>query len=650
MLKHVAVAYYPEHCDEDRWPRDLALMTANGITMVRILEFAWSRLERADGQYDFAWVHRFMELAAQAGVQVVPCTPSAAPPVWLTHAHPECLQVSAAGVRTAHGARRQYCPSSPLYRHYCTRIATRLQRELARYPHVVAWQIDNELGFNRCFCPACDTAFRTWAQARYGTLAQLNESWGGAFWSEDHWDWAHLVVPREGLVGISPEMRQALYQFYSDTIVSFYREQHQALQAAGCTVPISTNMMGNFEQIDYWRLGQEVDFVGWDNYWFVCTLASQSFQHHLMRSLKGGAPYWTFENGVETYPGFNLVHALNAWAHGEEVHTIFRWDSCRFAQEMDLQGLVDWSGRPRAKLAEMAQAKRWLDTLGALNLPPIRPRIAMLYSYQNNWAMDRFYSYWNEVNDTYQALLDLGLPCDALPPTGDLRGYALVLAPGLGLVSDAELANVRAYVAGGGTLLSGRKAFTRLPSGSYRASDHPVLPDVFGLRVAESQTDEDNVDIAASIYKPPFTRRSLILRSTAGLPATKTRGWFEALEPTGATVLYTYADGDYAGAPAVCVHACGRGHAYYLGAMIERAALREVMRHALATAGLAPTTEVPQGALVIPRGDCCVLLNFTAQPLSVPLTGVTATLAGASWDAATAAVTLPAFGHSVVRR
>lgn len=206
-----------------------------------------------------------MRDAEREGVQVVPCTPSAAPPAWLTHTHPECLQVNAFGVRQGHGGRRQYCPTSQAYRDFANRIAARMQQELGGYANVVAWQIDNELGFNRCFCPQCDEAFRHWARARYDdSLEALNADWGGAFWSEDYWDWEHLVTPREGLVALSPEMRQALYQFYSDTIIGFYQQQCDALRQAGCRVPISTNMMANFEQID--QCGNAGTHAGWRHF------------------------------------------------------------------------------------------------------------------------------------------------------------------------------------------------------------------------------------------------------------------------------------------------------------------------------------------------------------------------------------------------
>lgn len=651
-MEHLAVAYYPEHCDEARWPQDLARMKAHGIDTVRVFEFAWSRLQRGENVWTFDWLHRFMQLTEREGICVVPCTPSAAPPAWLTQAHPECLQMNAQGVRSGHGGRRHYCPSSARYRAACVRVVGEMQKALAGYRNVMAWQIDNELGFNRCFCPECDREFRRRLQAQYGTLEKLNAAWGGAFWSVDYWDWEHVVVPREGNAAISPEMHVAFCQFYSDTIISFMDEQYAALRAAGCQVPISTNMMGNFDQIDYWEMAKHVDFIGWDNYWFLTTLSSHSFTHHLMRGLRGGQPYWTFENGVEMYPGFNVVHGLSGQAHGEIVHTIFRWDSCPFGHEMDLVGLVDHAGEPRAKLAEMKELYAALQQVKACGLPPLRPRVAVLFSYQNYWAMDRYFgTYWNEVNDFYQALFDLGLACDCVPPGGDLTPYALVLAPGLGLVSDAELATIRTYVQAGGVLVAGRKCFSKTPSGSYRRTVHPALTDVFGLRVVESMTDEDTVEITASIYKPPFPRRSFnLVAGGAGLPATRTRGWFEVLEPFSAQTIYRYEDGDFSGRAAACVNSFGRGCAFYLGSMLERAAMKAVLRQAAERAGLGSLlVEVPQGVELVRRGDRCIVLNFTRDPIDVAIPGAVQGLCGAALDAGRAAVTLPPLGYSVVR-
>ena len=54
----LGTAWYPEQWPESRWEADLALMQQAGIHMVRVGEFAWSRMEPSEGQYDFDWLER----------------------------------------------------------------------------------------------------------------------------------------------------------------------------------------------------------------------------------------------------------------------------------------------------------------------------------------------------------------------------------------------------------------------------------------------------------------------------------------------------------------------------------------------------------------------------------------------------------------
>lgn len=660
MIKHIAVAFYPEHLSEERWSRDIDLMRENGINCVRILEFAWSRMERDDGQWDFGWVHRVMKLLAKAGVDVVPCTPSAAPPVWMTRRHPQCLAMDAAGNRAAHGARRHYCPTSAVYRTYSNRIAAKMQEELARYDNVIAWQIDNEFGWNKCFCPECVAAFRKAVRSKYPTLESLNEAWGGAFWSVDYWDWDDLDLPRAGNA-LSPEMKLALRQFYSDQATSFMSEQVAALKAAGAKTPISTNMMGDFDDVDYWAMAKPLDVVGFDNYFDIYTLAGDSLAHNLIRSLKGGQGYWTFENGVNSVgpwlqppPGYLITHALAAAAHGEIGHTFFRWDSCLFAHEQDLQGMVDWAGRPRAALGEVKELAGILKEIRKIKLPPIQPRIAFVYSWQNYWAAKDYFSgtpysgYWSELEAFYQALFDFGLICDCVPPDGDLSPYDLVVTPALQMASDDELESFRRYVRDGGVLLTGRKTFCKTPSGSYRGCDHPALDDVFGLRVAESQSPQDCNDITIRAFAGvTVPQKSFHLSGTGPLPASQTQGWFEVLEPKKAKSLYSYSDGYFPGRPAACRNRFGKGHAFYLGARIDRAAMKEFVRLALDAAGIDGLVDVPQGVQLVRRGDVCFITNHTTQEQAVPLPGPGKTLAGQVPDGRT--VLLPGLGYAVVR-
>src|SRR5437899_5131398 len=95
----IGVYYYPEAWPEAQWARDMANIRKLGMEFVHMGEFAWYFMEPEEGQYQFDWLEKNVELAARSGLKVILCTPSPTPPIWLTRAHPEILMVDAAGRR-----------------------------------------------------------------------------------------------------------------------------------------------------------------------------------------------------------------------------------------------------------------------------------------------------------------------------------------------------------------------------------------------------------------------------------------------------------------------------------------------------------------------------------------------------------------------
>src|SRR5882672_11232466 len=89
----LGTAWYPEQWPESRWDDDLSLMQQAGIHMVRVGEFAWSRMEPSEGHYDLDWLDRAITAAAKHHIVSVVGTPTATPPAWLTLKHPETLRV-----------------------------------------------------------------------------------------------------------------------------------------------------------------------------------------------------------------------------------------------------------------------------------------------------------------------------------------------------------------------------------------------------------------------------------------------------------------------------------------------------------------------------------------------------------------------------
>jgi beta-galactosidase GanA len=97
---YIGAAYYPEAWPEETIEEDIARAKEIGINTFRIGEFAWSRMERHEGEYDFGWLHGVVDRLGEAGFAVVMGTPTATPPAWLTRKYPEVLAVGANGIRT----------------------------------------------------------------------------------------------------------------------------------------------------------------------------------------------------------------------------------------------------------------------------------------------------------------------------------------------------------------------------------------------------------------------------------------------------------------------------------------------------------------------------------------------------------------------
>src|SRR5271166_5376908 len=140
----LGTSWYPEQWPESRWESDLALMQQSGVHMVRVAEFAWSRMEPEEGNYDLDWLDRAITAAAKHNIYTVIGTPTAAPPAWLTQKYPETLRINADGRQDQHGNREQYNFANPKYRELARKIAEQLAKRFGHHPYVLGWQIDNE--------------------------------------------------------------------------------------------------------------------------------------------------------------------------------------------------------------------------------------------------------------------------------------------------------------------------------------------------------------------------------------------------------------------------------------------------------------------------------------------------------------------------
>ena len=90
---YVGAAYYPELWDLSEVDKDIERMHAAGVNVARIGEFAWSRMEPKEGEFDFSWLHEVVDKLYAAGIDSILCTPSCTPPRWLFKKYPETIIV-----------------------------------------------------------------------------------------------------------------------------------------------------------------------------------------------------------------------------------------------------------------------------------------------------------------------------------------------------------------------------------------------------------------------------------------------------------------------------------------------------------------------------------------------------------------------------
>lgn len=627
----IGVAYYPEHWSEERWPEDARAMRQAGIDLVRMGDFAWSRLEPRRGQYDTDWLARAMEILGDNGLGVILCTPTAAPPPWLFVRHPSMVPKDVKGRKWFPGSRRHVCLNNRPYRRYVRRILRELVKSLGNRPELVAWQIDNELGCHGsgvCYCDDCEQAFREWLKRRYGIIDRLNKLWGADFWSQHFNDWHEVTTPRRTPAGAHPSLALDYSRFISATFRDFVAEQRELIEQYGSAgKPVTTNCLGlHLDQVDLFSLGAAQDVAALDNYpGDGRDVDEVALQLDVTRAVKD-KPFWVLEQqagatllpGVtrQPRPGQLRLWSLQAAAHGAEMITYFRWRTCPFAQEMHWYGMLDHDGIPRRRFEELTGTIAELKTKAELwegRLPDAR--VALVLDYGAHWALqtDSMGSparLLHALKAFYRALRRRGIGVDLVHGDRDLAGYSVLIAPAPVIGRGQDARRWQGFVESGGRLLVTAPAGYRTDHNAWQRGLPPgPLTELLGVRVP----DHDVVTAASGLA---------VALEDASAPV---QGLACRLEATDAEVIGTYTGSDYPTGPAVTRAARGEGAAWFLGASGPVELRTLVLDRVLADGQVVSAAWSSESLEIVPlrsaegSGPATFLLNHAPEAVDLPL-------------------------------
>ena len=625
--------------DKSIWDEDIRLMKLAHVNCVSVGIFSWVSLEPAEGVYRFEWLDEIIDKLWKNGISVILATPTGARPAWMAQAHPEVLRVTRDLRKNHFGERHNHCYTSPYYREKAAQMDTLLAERYKDHPAVIAWHISNEYG-GECYCELCQAAFRDWLKEKYGgDLDRLNHEWWTAFWSHTYTDWSQIEAPgplgENGVHGLTLDWKR----FVTHQTVDFMKNEIAAVKAVTPDRPVTANLMGTYEPLDYWKLARELDIVSWDSYPFWHsqkeewrTAADTGYLHDLTRSLGGGKPFLLMEStpsvtnwqpvSKQKRPGMHLLSSLQAVAHGSDSVLYFQWRKGRGSSEKFHGAVVDHAGHEHTRVfRDVAGVGEALTKLDDVLATSVRADVAIVYDWENRWALDAMcgvrncmkdYEAFNKVN--YYPFWQAGVPVDLIESDGDYSKYKIVIAPCLYMLKPGVAEKITAFVEAGGTFVA------TYMTGEVNENDlcflggfPGPLRKVLGIWAEELDGlyDEDEVAVRCGLggrMKPEYTAKYIC----------------EVIHSEGARVLASYGSDYYAGLPAVTENRYGKGKAYYV-AFRSDDFLMDFYRTLIdAEQPLrAVPFELPLGVSATVRFDgeqrYVFLMNFTAQPQAVTL-------------------------------
>ncbi len=572
--------YNPNQWGREVWKEDMRMFADAHINSATINVFSWAKLQPAEEVYDFSELDDVIEMLSREDYEIVLATSTGALPAWMARKYPEVERVDYEGRRHKYGQRHNACPNSPIFQKYSAALAGKLAERYGSNPHIKYWHVNNEYG-GVCYCENCEKAFRVWLQKKYGTLDAVNRAWNTEFWGHTIYDWDEIVAPNalsEGLedgrstfAGISIDYKR----FNSDSMLKNYMDERDAIRQYDTHTPITTNLMGTYKELDYFKWAKEMDVVSWDNYPAYDTPWSfTAMSHDLMRGLKN-QPFmlmeqtpsqqnWQPYNSLKR-PGQMRAQSYQTIAHGADTIQFFQLRRSIGACEKFHGAVISHAGTENTRVFREVQALgAQLEQLGAQIMGSRNEAlVGMVFDWDNYWALEYTsgpsvdLKYVEQIHSYYKYFYERNIPVDMIPVDADFSRYRMIVAPVLYMMKAGMREALGQFVENGGILV------TTYMSGIVDQSDNVYLGGYPGMLRELAGIWVEEIDALA-----PGQTNAVRTRSGAQFTCDLV---CERIHLEGAEQLAVYEQDFYAGEPAVTKNDFGKGAVYYIGTQLEAA-------------------------------------------------------------------------------
>jgi beta-galactosidase len=623
--------YNPNQWTRNIWDEDMKFFKDAHINSATINVFSWAKIQPAEDVYDFSELDDIVDMLSNENYDIVLATSTGAVPAWMAKRYPEIERTDWNGIHHKFGERHNACPNSLVFQKYSARLAGKLAERYGKNPHVKCWHISNEYG-GICYCENCEKAFRRWLKKKYKTLDNVNRAWNTEFWGHTIYDWDEIVAPNalgEGLwnestafAGISIDYMR----FNSDGMLKNYINERDAIRKHDPDAVITTNLMGTYKQLDYFKWAKEMDIISWDNYPSYNTPWSYSAMcHDLMRGLKDQSfmlmeqtpsqQNWQKYNSLKR-PGQMRAQSYQTIAHGADTIQFFQLRRSVGGCEKFHGAVISHAGTENTRVfREVQQLGAELERLGGTILGSRNEaQVGIVFDWDNYWGLEytsgpsEDLKYVDQIHSYYEFFYNKNIPVNMIPVDADFSRYKIVVAPVLYMVKDGMKEALESFVKNGGILL------TTYMSGIVDQSDNVYLGgypgplrDLAGIWVEE-------IDALA-----PEQSNSVRFRSGEAYQCNLV---CDRIHLESAKSLGEYECDFYAKEPAVTRNSYGDGSVYYVGTQLSKEGKEYLLHTVCEQAGVYGVAGDENGLEIVCRHNqnqtIYFIMNFKEESQIVP--------------------------------
>ena len=640
------VAYYDEYMPYDRLYKDIAMMKAAGINVVRIGESTWGTMEPREGEFDFSHLDRVLDAMHKAGIRVIIGTPTYAIPAWMAKRYPDVLATTAAG-QNKYGTRQNMDITNPDFRRLAERMIRAMLAHVSDHPAIIGYQVDNETKHYNTSGKQVQQGFVNYLKEKFSSLDAMNDAYGLNYWSNRINSWeefpeVHESVYTSPVTSINGSVTAAFAAYQRSLVTEYLAWQADIVNEYKKTGQFVTQNFdldwrgysyGIQSSVDHFEAAQAMDIAGVDIYHpgqNQLTGAEIALGGDLSRSMKNGQNYFVIETQAQgfpqwtPYPGQLTLQAFSHVASGANMVAYWHWASTHNAIETYWKGLLSQDYAENPTYLEAKQIGNKLASLGD-NITSLDKQndVAILFSNEALTAFNEFSFGWGaqqKYNDVlrpfYDSLYRANIETDFLDPSNfadKAENYKLIIIPALYSADDNVLNAIADYVENGGHIVTTFKTGFTDENVKVRHSTQPGgLSEVLGVTYSQFVHPE-----RASL------KTEMMNQETADEPL---KWWMELVTAQQADVLATYSHPVWKAYAAVTRNHFGKGSATYVATMPTDAQIDAILSSAAATAGLTRSENrfpVVEKNAVNQKGKALrFLFNYSENTVSATISGI----------------------------